>query len=95
MSELQTLHQTIALGGVIFIAVIAIVLVSYVIVRHNVAIAENNIRMLTVCLVVPTVVMVAFIPESALADRSAVYGLIGTIAGYILGRGGKEEKAGG
>ncbi|MEZ5779445.1 MAG: hypothetical protein R3E44_13880 [Paracoccaceae bacterium] len=82
----DTTHQTIALFGVIGLAAGALALVSYVIIRHNVIIAENNIRMLTICLVLPMIVMIAFIPDSVLSDRSAVYGLIGTISGYILGR---------
>ena len=80
------LLQAIALSGVIGLAVISLALVSYVIIRHNVALADNNIRMITVCLALPLVVLVAFIPDSTIGDRSAVYGLIGTIAGYILGR---------
>ncbi|MCV2872987.1 hypothetical protein OEZ71_11845 [Defluviimonas sp. WL0050] len=94
MDEVVTMHQTIALVGVIGIAAIALFLEGYVMVRHNVALAENNIRILTVCLVIPTVVMISFIPDTSIADRSAVYGLIGTIAGYILGRA-KDEKQGG
>lgn len=86
MNDQNTLHQTMALSGVIGLAVMAIALTSYVIIKHNVALADNNIRMLTVCLALPLVVLVAFIPDTTIGDRSAVYGLIGTIAGYILGR---------
>jgi hypothetical protein len=78
--------QTVALFGVIALPLIALGFVGYLIIRHNVAIADNNIRMITVCLALPLVALIAFVPDAALGgDRSAVYGLIGTIAGYILG----------
>jgi hypothetical protein len=86
MNDQNTLLQTIALTGVIVLPILALALVSYVIIRHNVALADNNIRMITVCLALPLVALIAFIPETTIGDRSAVYGLIGTIAGYILGR---------
>jgi hypothetical protein len=94
MDDAVTMHQTIALVLVIGIAAIALFLVGYVMVRHNVARAENNIRILTVCLVIPTVVMISFFPDSSIADSSAVYGLIGMIAGYIPGRAKDDTPAG-
>lgn len=88
MDEVVTMHQTIALFGVIGIAAVALFLVGYFMIRHNMGLAENNMRILTVCIVIPTVVLIAFIPDTSIADRSAAYGLIGTIAGCV--RGGRR-----
>ncbi|MGB3315853.1 MAG: hypothetical protein WBB85_15705 [Albidovulum sp.] len=43
MNDVVTMHQTIAFVGVIGIAAIALFLVGYVMIRHNVGLAENNI----------------------------------------------------
>lgn len=78
--------QSIALLGVILIAVLGMGLVIFLLVRLKVGLHDNNLKLVAICYMVPLAVMLAFVPPEVVSDKSAIFGLIGAMAGYVLGQ---------
>ncbi len=96
VSQADGVFQSLILQGptqgtiIVFLIVLVLLLLSVLVIQgffkfmttHNVSLADNNLRLLTIAMLLPTIAVLAMIKD---VDRGLV-ALISAIAGYILGQ---------
>lgn len=94
--------QSVIEGGltsgtvIVLVTLLVLLLLSLVIIirffnfmgQHNVGLADNNLRLLTIALLLPTIAILAMIEN---VDRGLI-ALISAIAGYVLGQAGNPRR---